>query len=112
MISPAKRAALAALHESRRGVPVNPEPPPELDQLRHLIAQANSLVRRSDNPYTLRKLGKLLGIHDKSLRRWLSGVQRPSIGHHAAIRRVVRDGKQWVKNTLKDAHLDAREKQQ
>jgi len=107
-MTPAKRAALAALHASRRGVPVNPKPPPELDHLRQLIEIADRLVRRSDNPYTLRKLGKLLGVHDKSLRRWLSGVQRPSIGHHAAIRRVVRNGKQWVKNARKDAHLDAR----
>ena len=95
-ISPAKRAALAALHASRRGVPTNPEPPAELDQRRQLIAQADALVSRGRNPYTIRKVATLVGIHDKSLRRWLTGHQRPSVGYHAAIRRIVRDGKRWA----------------
>lgn len=89
-MTPAKQAALARLHASRRGVRVHPPPPPELEELAKLAAQGAALTSPIRNPGTLRNLARQIGVNDKTLARWLRGEDRPARGHHAAIRRVAR----------------------
>ena len=90
LMPPTKRAALAALHASRRGRPVHPEPPPELAQLAQLVAEASQLASLKRNPLSCRKVAALLGVTDRTARRWLSGEDRPARGQHTAIRRATR----------------------
>lgn len=89
-MTPTKRAALAALHAIRRGRPVHPEPPPELAKLAQLAAEASQLSTRMRNPLSCRKLALLLGVTDRTARRWLTGHDRPARGQHAAIRLAAR----------------------
>jgi len=90
MITPSKAAALAVLHAKRRGVPVHPEPPPELAELAQLARDGAALASRIRNPASLRKLAKALDVDDKTVARWLRGEDRPARGRHADIRRVTK----------------------
>ena len=89
-LSPRKRAALDRLHSSRRGKPVHPEPPPELAQLARLVDEASQLASLKRNPLSCRKVAVVLGVTDRTARRWLTGHDRPARAQHAAIRQAAR----------------------
>jgi transcriptional regulator with XRE-family HTH domain len=93
-LSPAKSAALAALHAARRGVRQHPEPP----DLPRLLAQIQEITRRAirggsvgPDPRSRRELARHLGISDRTIRRWLSGEDVPPPAHIRALRKWVRD---------------------
>ena len=98
-----KDAALAALHASRRGVPVHPEPPPELAELAALAAEGARLGTQRTNPATLRKMGAAIGVNDKTVAKWFRGEDRPARGHHAAIRRVTKAARAAIAALRKQA---------
>ena len=83
--SPAKAAALARLHASRRGVPVHPPPPPELAEIRRLIRAGTRKWGRQLNQASVSEAARQVGIHQRTMRRWLAGKARPAADHHAAI---------------------------
>lgn len=88
--SPAKAAALAALHKLRRGQPQNPEAPPELDVLIHLHHRGEHEHGVQRNPHSVAQMARDIGVDNRTLRRWLSGIDRPAQRWHTAIRRVAR----------------------
>ena len=81
----AKREALARLHASRRGVPVHPPPPPELAEIRRLIRAGTRKWGRQLNQASVSEAARQVGIHQRTMRRWLAGKSRPAADHHAAI---------------------------
>lgn len=83
--SPAKAAALARLHASRKGVPVHPVPPPELSEIRRLIRLGTRKWGRQLNQCSVSEAARQVGIHQRTMRRWLAGKARPAADHHAAI---------------------------
>lgn len=82
--SPAKAAALAALHASRRSVPVHPEPPPELGELARIITRGREVLGQR-NPASISEAARQIRVNQRTLRRWLSGEDRPAKSHHRAI---------------------------
>lgn len=86
----AKAKALAALHASRSGRPVNPPPPKALASLRrHLRRRKGVVGARADDGLSITAAAVELGVSDRTLRRWLAGADRPHPHHHAAIERLA-----------------------
>ena len=90
--SRAKLAALDHIHTSRRGVPVHP---PSDDLRRGLIAVHQRGLRaaggnRNANRWSLRALGRAVGVAPRTISRWMSGHHRPAPEHHTAIARIIR----------------------
>ncbi len=88
--SPAKAAALAALHKRRRGQPQNPEPPPELGALSAAYHRGEHEHGVQRNPHSVAQMARDIGADSRTLRRWLAGIDRPAQRWHTAIRRVAK----------------------
>ncbi len=101
--SPAKAAALAALHESRRGVPVNPMPA----KLRRALTAAAVLIeahgvngpeRPALGPRgSIRAAARSMGVTDRALRRWLAGSHHPAPRYHTPLMEWVEELKTHAK---------------
>lgn len=87
----AKAKALAALHASRSGRPVNPPPPKAWSALRrHLRRRKGVVGARADDGLSIKASAVEIGVSDRTLRRWLANADRPHPRHHAAIERLAR----------------------
>lgn len=84
--SPAKAAALAALHKARRGRPQHPPPPPELGALSAAYHRGEYEHGTQLNPHSLSQMARDIGVDSRTLRRWLAGIDRPAQRWHTAIR--------------------------
>ena len=72
--TPAKRAALAALHTARRGRRVHPEAA-DWPALRRRLAAA---VRHPEPGRSRRAAAAACGVSDRTLRRWLAAIDLPA----------------------------------
>lgn len=88
--SPAKAAALARLHSSRRGRPVHPRPPSALWALARIHEAGEAKWGREANPVSYRQMAREIGVDPRTLLRWLARLARPAVAHHDAIRRVAK----------------------
>ena len=87
--TPAKRRALRRLHAARRGRPVHPEPPPSLDALRRLHAAGLRDHGPMRNPHSISAIAREIGVDNRTLRRWFTGLDRPAPAHHVSIARAL-----------------------
>jgi hypothetical protein len=83
----AKAAALAALHEARRGVPLHPLPAKVaaaltcVRELLHAWQTCGSRPLRT----SVKQFAREQEVDPRSVRRWLDGQLRPAPGYQAAI---------------------------
>lgn len=90
-MTPSKAAALAALHAGRRGKPVNPDPPKAWSVLRKRLRKRKGVVGApAEDGLSIKVAAAEIGVSDRTLRRWLSGEDRPGAQHHEAIERLAR----------------------
>jgi hypothetical protein len=64
-LTKARAAQIARLHASRRGRRVHPKPPPEIKRLARSGA-------------SLRQLAAIIGVHDRTMRQWIAGIDYPA----------------------------------
>lgn len=85
-----KLAALAKIHAKRRGVPIHPDEP-AIRRLAALHVRGLDRYGRNRNPAAYRKIAELVEVSARSVKRWLTGHERPNPKHHHALSRAVTD---------------------
>jgi hypothetical protein len=90
-----RAAALKALHSKRRGVRVN-DPGMTPHQLTGLLSDVAGLLawRHEPGVVSMRALAAAVGVSDRTVRRWLDGIDIPDARSVRRIERwVMRKGK-------------------
>lgn len=92
--SPAKLAAHARAWAARRGIPVH-NPGLSKRALQALLARLRAAVTPPDPGFrSIRTLAEHVGVSDRTIRRWLTGVDVPDDG-------TVRAMRDWLKLVAK-----------
>ena len=74
------------MHESRKGVAVNPQPPKEWRALSKVLRRRRGVSgSHPDDGVSIRRAADIIGVTDRTIRRWIAKTHRPDARYHSTI---------------------------